>query len=119
MSSAPTRCSNRPAAIGPICGRRGAKYNVGGRSERTNLQVVQTICDILDELVPSRASRRNLITFVEDRPGHDRRYAIDPSRIETELGWHPVESFETGLRKTVRWHLDNRPRWDPLRRSVY
>ncbi|SRR6266540_3802268 len=100
-------------------GRSGAKYNVGGRSERTNLQVVQTICDILDELVPSRASRRNLITFVADRPGHDRRYAIDPSRIETELGWHPVESFETGLRKTVRWYLDNRPWWEPLRRSVY
>jgi dTDP-glucose 4,6-dehydratase len=100
-------------------GRIGAKYNVGGRSERTNLQVVETICDILDELAPARAKRRDLITFVADRPGHDRRYAIDPSKVETELGWRPIESFESGLEKTVRWYLDNRPWWEPLRQNVY
>ena len=100
-------------------GRVGEKYNVGGRSERTNLQVVQTICDIVDDLVPGSGSRRDLITFVQDRPGHDRRYAIDPSRIETELGWRAQESFETGLRKTVRWYLDNRAWWAPIREGVY
>jgi dTDP-glucose 4,6-dehydratase len=102
-----------------VNGRVGEKYNVGGRSERTNLQVVQTICDIVDELAPGRGSRRDLITFVADRPGHDRRYAIDPSRIETELGWRAQESFETGLRKTVRWYLDNRAWWAPIREGVY
>jgi dTDP-glucose 4,6-dehydratase len=100
-------------------GRPGAKYNVGGRSERTNLRVVQAICDIVDELVPARSPRRELITFVADRPGHDRRYAIDPSRIEAELGWRSHESFETGLRKTVRWYMDNRPWWEPIRQNVY
>jgi len=100
-------------------GRLGHKYNVGGRSERTNLQVVEGICDILDDLVPTRGSRRRLITFVTDRPGHDRRYAIDPSKIERELGWRALESFETGLRKTVRWYLDNRAWWQPLREGTY
>jgi dTDP-glucose 4,6-dehydratase len=100
-------------------GRAGAQYNVGGRSERTNLQVVQAICDIVDELLPRPGSRRDLITFVADRPGHDRRYAIDPSRIEAELGWRSRESFETGLRKTVRWYMDNRPWWGPIRTGVY
>jgi dTDP-glucose 4,6-dehydratase len=100
-------------------GRLGAKYNVGGRSERTNLQVVHTICDILDELVPTSRSRRELIKFVDDRPGHDRRYAIDPAQIETELGWRATESFETGLRKTIQWYLDSRTWWQPLREGVY
>ena len=99
--------------------RPGAKYNVGGRGERTNLQVVRTICDILDDLRPAQRPRRDLVTFVEDRPGHDRRYAIDPTRVETELGWRAQKSFETGLRKTVRWYLDNRAWWAPIRESVY
>lgn len=100
-------------------GRPGQKYNVGGRSERANLQVVETICDIIDDLVPADKSRRGLITFVEDRPGHDRRYAIDPGKIERELGWSAEESFATGLRKTVRWYLDHRAWWEPLRIDVY
>ena len=100
-------------------GRVGGKYIVGGRSERTNLQVVYNICDILDELVPLSGSRRGLIDFVADRPGHDRRYAIDPARMETELEWNPRESFETGLRKTVVWYLENEAWWQPLRKKVY
>jgi dTDP-glucose 4,6-dehydratase len=98
-------------------GRPGQTYNVGGRNERTNLQVVETICDLLDELAGpfSGGPRRNLITFVRDRPGHDRRYAIDATKLETELGWRAEESFETGLRKTVQWCLDRRDWWEPLR----
>ena len=100
-------------------GRPGEKYNVGGRSERSNLAVVEAICDVLDRLVPRSASRRRLITFVPDRPGHDRRYAIDPGKIERELGWRAAEAFDTGLEKTVRWYLDNRAWWEPLRERVY
>jgi dTDP-glucose 4,6-dehydratase len=100
-------------------GRVGHKYNVGGRNERTNLQVVQTVCDLLDELLPINHSRRELINFVADRPGHDRRYAIDPSRIERELGWAAKETFETGLRKTVQWYIDHPDWWQPLRTKVY
>lgn len=100
-------------------GRLGEKYNVGGRSERTNLQVVNTICDLLDEIAPSTTSRRSLISFVSDRPGHDRRYAIDSTKIETELGWSATETFESGLRKTVRWYIDNPTWWGPLRQKVY
>src|SRR5215831_6698709 len=81
-------------------GHPGQNYNVGARSERANLHVVETICDIIDDLVPGSRSRRDLITFVEDRPGHDRRYAIDPCKIETELGWSSRESFESGLQTT-------------------
>jgi dTDP-glucose 4,6-dehydratase len=99
-------------------GRLGQKYNVGGRSERTNLQVVQIVCDLLDELRPINHSRRDLITFVPDRPGHDRRYAIDPTKIESELGWRPGEPFESGIRKTVQWYLDHREWWEPLR-TIY
>lgn len=99
-------------------GRPGEKYNVGGRNERTNLQVVQTICDLLDELAPSaEGSHRDLITFVADRPGHDRRYAIDAGKIETELGWRARETFETGLRKTVEWYLNRADWWTPLRKA--
>jgi dTDP-glucose 4,6-dehydratase len=98
-------------------GRVGESYNVGGRNERTNLQVVETICDIVDELRPQvGVRRRDLITFVADRPGHDQRYAIDASKLETELGWRANETFETGLRKTVEWYLDNAAWWEPLRR---
>jgi dTDP-glucose 4,6-dehydratase len=102
-------------------GRPGQTYCIGGRSERANLDVVKAICTLLDELVPSKAigRREALITFVVDRPGHDLRYAIDPTRISTELGWQPRETFETGLRKTVEWYLENRPWWQRLRSSVY
>ena len=94
-------------------GKRGETYNVGGRCEMPNLRVVEAICDILDELVgvlPEHASRQELITFVKDRPGHDRRYAIDCSKIQQELGWEPEETFATGLRKTIQWYLDH-PEW--------
>ena len=100
-------------------GRAGHRYNVGGRSERTNLQVINAICEILDELSPANGPRRNLIQFVADRPGHDRRYAIDPGKIEAELGWRAQESFETGLQKTIRWYHDNQAWWKPLRDRVY
>jgi dTDP-glucose 4,6-dehydratase len=100
-------------------GRLGHSYNVGGRSECTNLQVVQTVCDLLDELQPINHSRRDLICFVPDRPGHDRRYAIDPSKVENELGWSSMETFESGLRKTVQWYLDHPEWWQPLRTGVY
>jgi dTDP-glucose 4,6-dehydratase len=100
-------------------GRPGEKYNVGGRNERTNLKVVEHICDILDALAPAAVSRRHLITFVPDRPGHDRRYAVDATKIERELGWRAEESFESGLAKTVRWYIENREWWQPLRQRVY
>jgi dTDP-glucose 4,6-dehydratase len=100
-------------------GRPGEKYNVGGRNERSNLAVVESICDVLDRLLPERESRRRLITFVADRPGHDRRYAIDANKVERELGWRAVETFDSGLAKTVRWYLDNRAWWEPLRKGVY
>ncbi|MDQ3941903.1 MAG: dTDP-glucose 4,6-dehydratase, partial [Actinomycetota bacterium] len=88
-------------------GRPGETYNVGGHNERTNLEVVKTICALLDELVPG-SPHESLITFVADRPGHDRRYAIDAGKIERELGWRPEETLETGMEKTVRWYLENR-----------
>jgi dTDP-glucose 4,6-dehydratase len=88
-------------------GRPGETYNVGGWNEMTNLDVVHTLCDILNSLVPKVQSYRAQITFVEDRPGHDRRYAIDASKVERELGWKPAETFDTGIRKTVRWYLDH------------
>jgi dTDP-glucose 4,6-dehydratase len=100
-------------------GRAGQKYNIGGRSERTNLDVVLTICKILDELDPAGAPRRRLVTHVSDRPGHDQRYAIDPSKLESELGWHAQETFESGVRKTVLWYLENEFWWRPLRERVY
>lgn len=99
-------------------GRLGQTYNVGGRNERTNLQVVEAICDILDDIAPTSYSRRDLIKFVPDRPGHDYRYAIDASRLETELGWRAEETFETGLRKTIQWYLDNPDWWQPLRNAA-
>ena len=101
-----------------VChGKIGESYNVGGHNERTNLQVVESICDILDGLKPraNRKSYRELITFVKDRAGHDRRYAIDPTKIMTELHWKPQETFDTGLKKTVQWYLDNKWWWQPLK----
>jgi len=100
-------------------GRLGERYNIGSRNERTNLEMVQKICDVLDELLPTGAPYRRLIEFVPDRPGHDRRYAIDPTKIETELGWRAHESLDTGLRRTVKWYLDNPDWWRPLRAKVY
>ena len=130
-------------------GELGETYNVGGRNERTNLEVVETICDILDELRPlagancgmsdveggtsdveSDASHstshilhptsyRDLITFVSDRPGHDKRYAIDATKLETTLGWQAQENFDTGIRKTIQWYLDNEWWWKPLRAERY
>lgn len=100
-------------------GKAGEKYNFGGRAERRNLEVVESICDALDEAMPGEESRRRLITFVADRPGHDKRYAIDCSKAERELGWTPTVSFEEGLRQTVRWYLDNETWWRPLRDGVY
>jgi dTDP-glucose 4,6-dehydratase len=102
-------------------GRLGETYCIGGRSERTNLAVVKAICALLDELAPDRTigPREALIAFVADRPGHDLRYAIDPARICNELGWQPRETFETGLRKTVEWYLNNRAWWQAIRRNVY
>ena len=89
-------------------GKPGEVYNVGGWNEKANLDVVHTLCDILDELDPKSAgSYRDQITYVTDRPGHDRRYAIDARKIERELGWKPVETFDTGIRKTVQWYLAN------------
>ncbi len=89
----------------------GETYNIGGWNEKANLDVVQTLCDILDELRPRSDGKRyaDQITFVKDRPGHDRRYAIDASKLERELGWKPQETFETGIRKTVLWYLENQP----------
>jgi dTDP-glucose 4,6-dehydratase len=100
-------------------GRVGAKYNVGGRNERTNLGVVERICDLMDRFNPAGASHRRHISFVTDRPGHDQRYAIDASRLERELGWSAQETFDTGIEKTVRWYLDNRQWWEAVRRGVY
>ena len=100
-------------------GETGRKYNVGGGNERTNLQVVQQICRLLDGIARERGPHEALIKYVTDRPGHDRRYAIDCSRLTSELGWSPQESFETGIAKTVHWYLDNRAWWEPLRSKVY
>jgi dTDP-glucose 4,6-dehydratase len=126
----------------------GRTYNVGGRNERTNLEVVETICSVLDELRPlalqesensgqksdahkqtsnlqslisqqKLSSYKELITFVADRPGHDRRYAIDATRLETELGWKAEENFDSGIRRTVQWYLDNEWWWGPLRAERY
>jgi dTDP-glucose 4,6-dehydratase len=89
-------------------GRVGQTYNIGGWNEKRNIDIVEIICDIVDEMAGSReSSRRGLITFVKDRPGHDRRYAMDATKIKRELGWRPLETFESGIRKTVRWYLEN------------
>jgi dTDP-glucose 4,6-dehydratase len=96
-------------------GRVGETYNVGGRNERRNIDVVRRICAVLDELAPSNRPRHELIEFVTDRPGHDGRYAIDATKLETELGWHAEEDFDSGIEKTVRWYLDNDWWWQPLR----
>lgn len=96
-------------------GRIGETYNVGGRNERRNIDVVRRICAILDALMPAAAPRESLIRHVADRPGHDERYAIDATRLETELGWRAQETFDSGIAKTVRWYIDNAWWWQPLR----
>ncbi len=105
-------------------GEVGETYNIGGHNEQRNLTVVHTICDLLEELAPERktmdiSSYRDLITFVKDRPGHDARYAIDAGKIERELGWRPQETFESGMRKTVQWYLDNESWWQRVLSGAY
>ncbi len=105
-------------------GRPGQEYNIGGHNERRNLEVVHTLCELLESLAPERrpagvARYADLITFVQDRPGHDLRYAIDAGKIERELGWVPRESFESGMRKTVQWYLDNETWWRRVRDGSY
>ena len=100
-------------------GKVGESYNVGARAERTNLHVVEAICDLLDQRVPLEELRRSLITFVTDRPGHDRRYAIDASKIERGLGWRATHSFEDGLAETIDWYLANDWWWRPIRDGKY
>lgn len=104
-------------------GKVGETYNIGGHNEKRNIDVVHTLCDLLEELAPEKpaglAQYRDLITFVKDRPGHDARYAIDASKIQRELGWVPEETFETGLRKTVQWYLDNREWWQRVLSGDY
>ena len=100
-------------------GQVGETYNIGGHNEKANLTVVETLCDLLQELVPNEKSYRDQITFVTDRPGHDVRYAIDASKIERELGWTPAETFETGLRKTVEWYLANETWWKRVQDGSY
>lgn len=100
-------------------GQVGETYNIGGHNEKKNLEVVHTICDLLDEIVPKDGSYRDQITYVTDRPGHDRRYAIDADKISRELGWKPQETFESGIRKTVQWYLDNQQWVENIKSGAY
>lgn len=102
-----------------MSGAPGQTYAIGGRSERRNLDIVRSICALLDQLRPASAPRDQLIEFVEDRPGHDRRYAIDASKIQQDLGWEPAYDFDAGLAQTVRWYLDNEAWWRPIRERAY
>lgn len=104
-------------------GEIGETYNIGGHNEKANIEVVKTICSLLEEFVPKKPEGvqqyQDLITYVTDRPGHDVRYAIDASKIERELGWTPEESFETGIRKTVEWYLNNQQWWQRVLDGSY
>lgn len=97
----------------------GETYNIGGRNERSNMEVVKQICSWMDRLMPAGTAHQDLISFVADRPGHDKRYAIDATKLEQELGWRAHETFESGIEKTVRWYLENKDWWYPLRMGVY
>ncbi len=101
----------------------GETYNIGGHNEKANIEVVKTICSLLEEMVPNKpqgvVQYQNLITYVKDRPGHDVRYAIDASKIERELGWKPQETFESGIRKTVEWYLNNQEWWSRVLDGSY
>jgi dTDP-glucose 4,6-dehydratase len=107
--------------VAAIRGKPGETYAVGGNNERTNLEIAQAVCDVLDELAPRKGLRthRELVTFVADRPGHDRRYAIDPSKMDRELGWQPVTPFAHGMLKTVAWYLKNRSWCERITKGVY
>ncbi len=98
-------------------GRIGETYNVGGRNERRNIDVVTRICELMDAIRPQADSHKRLITYVDDRPGHDARYAIDADKLENELGWRAQENFDSGIEKTVRWYLENQWWWEPLRKG--
>jgi len=102
-------------------GRLGEKYNVGGRNDRQNIEVVRRICQLMDQLSPNpfEGGHESLITYVTDRPGHDARYAIDATKLETELGWKAEENFDSGIEKTVRWYLDNAEWWQPILDGTY
>ncbi|MBP7189945.1 MAG: dTDP-glucose 4,6-dehydratase [Rickettsiaceae bacterium] len=100
-------------------GRVGQSYNIGGNNEKTNLEVVRMICNLLDKMAPSKFSYSELISFVTDRPGHDRRYAINASKIQKEFGWYPTETFESGIEKTVAWYIENSPWVDSIKSGEY
>ena len=100
-------------------GKVGERYNIGGGNERTNLEIVDRICDTIDEIVPATASRRTLKTFVQDRPGHDSRYAIDGTKIRRELGWTPLQTVDDGLRQTIHWYIDHRMWCDAVQAGRY
>jgi len=102
-------------------GKIGETYNIGGNNEIPNIEIVKTICTILDEYRPlvNDKSHNDLISYVEDRPGHDFRYAIDASKIKTELGWSPKETFESGIRKTIEWYLENENWWRNIQTKTY
>ncbi|PYE87299.1 dTDP-glucose 4,6-dehydratase [Phyllobacterium leguminum] len=100
-------------------GRPGEKYNIGGHNERRNIDVVRRICELMDQLHPKAKPYAELISYVTDRPGHDARYAINATKLETELGWKAQETFDTGIERTVRWYLDNEWWWQPLRQGIY
>ena len=100
-------------------GQVGEVYNVGGNEERQNIEIVEVLCDHLDEIMPLSQRRRELITYVTDRPGHDRRYAIDSSKLQNELAWQPQETFESGIKKTIQWYLDNQTWVDRVKDGSY
>ena len=110
----------RPSIVICSTGVIGETYNIGGRNERTNLYVARAITELLDRFEPSaHGSRSRLISFVPDRPGHDRRYAIDASKLEQDLGWRSIENFESGLEKTVKWYLNRRDWWQSILNRGY
>ena len=101
-------------------GHIGETYNIGGSNELRNIDIVKTICDLMDDIIPSKkGSHRDLITFVEDRPGHDRRYAVDSTKLQNTLKWQPRESFQSGIKKTIEWYLNNERWWRKIQKNNY